>query len=316
METLGFFDTPSTSSSGSRWLPPTPAAITTTAQPTGHTVQDLWESTELSAETLVDWNPSSTNRSLHKRNLRWGVILMVALIVGGIAAGAYWTYQRSATAAVAATSELVERANDLDLALRQLQPLANHLGTAESATGEDTSTLIIAVNQAARDLFSSSADLSPSEGSSRSIAADAASLALDATQRINDVTAYRLALLPNLTPPALETDSSLVDLTAAAQDFGDWRARLMDVREALPIGVATETTGQFDQLLGSLEGLQREYLDALRSETRFAAANLLADVEDDLVSINSLLDAEITESGIRAFAQIEDARAKLGLLVG
>ena len=305
METLGFYDTPSTQTTGQASTNGTaPAAVQSPPPPT---------TTE---ETLENWKPSPPNRHLQKRTVRWGVIASVvglAAIVGGLS---FWIYQRPTTAAEIAVSQVSDQADTLDAALQQLTPMVDALIAGESIDGDLLGLVTLEVTDAARDLYSLAGELPASETAARTAASDAASLALDASRLVSDLTTYQSALAPNLIPPALETDSSLVDLTAAAKDYGDWQARLTRIRSALPTGVAAVVTAEFDVFFGKLDAARSDYLDALREGERFAARAVGTELENDLNAISDLLDITIAEQAAIALSEIETARAGLADLIG
>ena len=125
-----------------------------------------------------------------------------------------------------------------------------------------------------------------------------------------------MALDPILAAPPLETDSSFTDLTAAAQDFGSWRARVETVVSALPVGVASDVTTQLNVFIGSLDRLQGDYLDALRAEERFEALGLVESIAVDLDSIRIAMKIAVDESAAAISDQISRAQEKLDQLIG
>ena len=305
METLGFFDTPSTQTTGKASTNGHPPAAVQTAPPPSSTEQ-----------TLEEWTPAPPNRHLQKRSVRWGVIVFVFALAAVLGAGAFWIYQRPTSAAEIAVSQLAEQAETLDDSLVQLTPLVETLAAGKSIDGDPLGVITLEVNDAARDLYTLAGELPSSESASRTAASDAASLALDASRLVSDLTTYENALSPNLIPPALETDSSLVDLAAAAKDYGDWQARLTRIRGALPTGVAMQVTAEFDQFLGSLDSMRSDYLDALRNEERFAAREVGDELAVELAAISALLEETIIAHAAMALSEIETARGGLADLVG
>ena len=317
METLGFFDTPSVTTSGSHApMAASTAVVTKTIEPSGDMVEDLWASTELDSQALRDWKPEPTSPGLHTRNVRWTVILMGAMLVAIVSTAAIWVSQRPEAAAGIALSSVNESAADLSQALSGLASYPDDLATVTVDRDSSPTALIFPVNEAARSLFSAAGDLPASEGETRALASDAATLALDASRSLTGVNAYYMALDPILTAPPLETDSSFTDLTAAAQDFGSWRARVETVVSALPVGVASDVTTQLNVLIGSMDRLQSDYLDALRAEERFEALGLVESITVDLDSIRIAMKIAVDESAAAISDQIRRAQEKLDQLIG
>lgn len=317
METLGFFDTPSTTTSGSHAsiAAPTPV-VTKTLEASQDMVEDLWASTELDSQALRDWKPEPTSRGLHTRNVRWTVIVMGAMLVTIVSAAAIRVSQSPEAAAGIALSSVNESAADLSQALNGLASYPDELTTGAVDRDSSPSALTFPVNEAARSLFSAAGNLPGSEGETRALASDAATLALDASGSLTDVTAFYMALDPILTAPPLETDSSFTDLTAAAQDFGSWRARVETVVSALPVGVASDVTTQLNVFIGSMDRLQGDYLDALRAEERFEALGLVESIAVDLDSIRIAMKIAVDESAAAISDQIGRAQEKLDQLIG
>ena len=83
MESLGFSDAPTETTVV--YVAPShlhhPSTTTRPTAPTGHLVQDLWDSTELDAPSLVDWKPISPDRRhLKARRFRWSRVLLVMVV--------------------------------------------------------------------------------------------------------------------------------------------------------------------------------------------------------------------------------------------
>ena len=318
METLGFFDTPTTTTSNGSpeaTLAPT-TAVTKTIEPNGEAVQDLWASTELDSQPLREWHPEPISPGLHSRNIRWTAIFMSFALAAGIAVVGFWLYQRPQVAGDAAIAVVNESAANLSQSLANMASYPDDLTAGVVDRDSSPAALTFPVNEAARSLFSATGDLPASEGETRALAADAATLALDASGNLTDVTAFYMTLDQILMAPPLETDSSLVDLTAAALDFGGWRARVETVASALPVGVASDVTTRLNFFIGSLDRLQGDYLNALRAEERFEAVGVVESMTMELDSIRIAMKIAIDESAATISDQIGRAQAKLDHLLG
>ncbi len=160
METLGFFDTPTTSTSPS--LDPVlghTSGANSTAEWDDYPVQGLWESAELPSDTLLDWKPESASTRLSNSNFRWSVVILVGLVVAGIASAGYWIYRRPTNAAEIAVATVVEHATQLSKALDGLAPYADDLAGGTVDRNSSASALTLGVNETARSLFTASSSL-------------------------------------------------------------------------------------------------------------------------------------------------------------
>ena len=180
----------------------------------------------------------------------------------------------------------------------------------------DYSTTLNFSDDAARDLFASSADLTEDGSQDRAIASDAAGLALDISHMTGNALAYRTALEPALTLPTLETDPGLTDLVTAAEEFGAWWAHLDEIVTALPQGVAPDATDRSTFLLGELMNWQASYVDAIRVEDEVAAAAVLADLQAELDGIRVEVMAASQALTAELYANLGAATQSLDSLVG
>ena len=314
MESLGFSEAPFDSSLRRPVLPRTTLVTTRPSPNTGRHVEDLWGSIELHAPALVDWKPSSISRRLHKRNFRWTAVFGTLVVLVGASAFAYSAYQRPLEEATAARTAVVADANDLSNALEGVAEVVSLLA-APHITNINYSTTLHASDNAARDLFASSADLSEGRSLDRATAVDAAGIALDVSRMTGNAMAYRLALEPALTLPVFETDPGLIDLVAATEEFGAWWARLDEIVTALPQGVAPDVTDSSTALLAVLESWQAGYVDAIRVEDAPAAAAVLADLQAELDEIRVDLLVSSKALSAEVSARLDHARQRLGSLV-
>jgi hypothetical protein len=335
MESLGFIDPPSQS-----WTTPPTALVTdeesehetnqTTelfeiplgkhtrrAEPTGELVTDIWGSTELHAPSLVDWAPQTiSTQKLGQRNFRWPVAL--SLVIGGLAIAAlgFWLFTRPDSAAAAAMAVVEDEARNLSQAFELSDTLIADLDAERLPEAGQDSTVYFDIAEAARSMFAASADLPQSDSEDRAAAADAASLAMDASRQLMDATAYRTALEPALTLPILETDPALTDLTTATAAFTEWRAGFEAVLEALPAGISGQSSLALDEIATGLEAVQTAYLDALRTGDRAAAVEAIGGLKADLVGVRQGLLTDMTGISDSVSAVIEQARERLALLLG
>jgi hypothetical protein len=280
-------------------------------------VKDIWDSTELHAPSLLDWAPETIDSGkLGRRNFRWPVVLSVVVGVLAVAWFGYWIYTRPDSSAAAAMAQVEAEAGRLVEAFDEAGPLINDLDSERLADPTLNSTVFFDIGEAARAMFTASAELPASDSADRSAAADAAGLALDVSGQLMDATAYRTALEPSLTLPLLETDPELTDLTTATAAFTEWRAGFEAIREALPTEVTGQASTAVDELSASLDDVQTSYLDALRIGDRAAAVAALGGLRADLTTVRTALIADMTDVAETVSALIDRARSELSRLLG
>jgi hypothetical protein len=318
MESLGFFDAPTSATDAYR-PPIDPVPTVTASRPIGrHTnlVQDLWDTTELQSLGLLDWEPSSADRQrLRGRDYRWSRVLIAMFLVAAIGVGAAWLARRPVENAAAASAATAEQATALGEALDGIAPVIQQITADDPVPGEASSALL-AVDEAARGLFDASAGLPGSEAGTRSAAAESASLALDATRRLGDAIAFRGALEAMLVAPDLEVDPGLIDLAGATLAFTEWRSKLEATMGDLPESVPANVGSALDTFDNSLDGYQTRYLDGIRAQGRDTAMAALIDLENALAAVRgalrSSLESEVGDVGL----EIEDVRGLIERLVG
>ena len=213
MESLGFSDAPTEATVTYVDTGQLVASVLTTrpTAPTGDMVQDLWDSTELDAPSMLDWKPTAPDRKHLRRRFRWSRVFLVLVIATALGSISYWLYQRPNAVAAASVAAVEDQATELSAALDGVADIGGQLSAPEIAVNL-TATDLFDIDSAARGLFDASGDLPSSETATRSLAADAASLSFDVSRQLRDGLAYRGALEPILLAPALETDPALTDL--------------------------------------------------------------------------------------------------------
>ncbi len=324
LESFGFFDSPSMSSTvAPPARPPQPDPQVTSlvrtgrhVRKTGATVEDMWNTTQLHAPSLVDWEPQSTMSSkLGHRNFRWPVVLVVLAMVAGAVGLGYWVYQRPNFEEANALDQVRADAATLSESLDRITPLVADLGSEQLPEANRDSSVYAAVGDAARLLFTVSADLG-GQSALKTSASESASLALNVSRTLMDATAFRTVLEDSLTTPALETDPQLIDITAAALSFSDWRVGFESVREALPANVAAATSQALATLDTGLEARQSAYVDAMREKDRPAALNVLTSLDSDLADMRNVLLEDMQSISSEMTSLIEQSQAALDQLLG
>ena len=129
-------------------------------------------------------------------------------------------------------------------------------------------------------------------------------------------TAYRTALEPALTLPLFETDPDLTDITTATEAFTEWRAAFESVRAALPSGIADQASSALETISAGLETTQTAYLDAIRTDNRTAAVEIVGTLRADLLGVRQAMLTDFGAVSDSVSALIEEARTDLSRLLG
>jgi hypothetical protein len=285
--------------------------------PTGDLVTDLWETTELDAPSLLDWTPQSFGRKhLGRRRFRWPMVVSLGALLLVGAGLAYWLYREPASSATAALGQVQSEAETLATAIDDVAPLVNGLHLERLPEANQDASVFFHMGETARAMFAASADLPTDDSANRSTAAEAAGLAIDASRQLMDATAYRTALEPALTLPLLETNPELTDITTATESFTEWRAGFESVRAALPSGIADQATAALETISSGLETTQSAYLDAIRTDNRTVAVEVIGTLRADLLGVRQAMLTDISAVSESVDAIIEQARADLTRLLG
>jgi hypothetical protein len=331
MESLGFMEAPPRS-----WTtpPPNPAeSEPSTAQVsalvsvpvgrhsqnghTGELVTDMWETTELHAPSLEDWMPQSFgSKHLGGRRFRWPMVLLATVVVVGVAGIGYRLYRQPADDAAAAIGAVLSEAEALDLSLREVAPLVDDIDLDRLPEANRDASVYMALGDRARTMFAASASLPADDSPARTVAADAAEIAIDASKQLMDLTTYRTALEPALTLPVLETEPELTDLTTATEAFTQWRAGFESVRAALPAEVAPQASAALDQLSAGLDQTQDAYLEAMRTDNRGAAVEALGTLRAELQGVRQAMITDLEAVSGTVSDLIDQAREELAGLLG
>jgi hypothetical protein len=248
---------------------------------------------------VIESPAPDTTELLIRRDVRWGLLTIIMLLTGALVAGAIWLLQRPAAQAESAVAAMESAAQSLGPELDSLAEIAGGLA------GRDIDSASVAahtraVDARARELFNAAGALPTTDSDLRSMAADVATSALDATRLISDATAYRATVIQILVPPALETDPELVALDDAVRAFGSWQQSFNEIRTALPTGAGSEVSSALAVLAGSLESIQSQYIDALRDDDGVAAEEIVIDLANRLAAIEGALMTSLADVETRA----------------
>ncbi|CAN5826598.1 hypothetical protein BH23ACT4_BH23ACT4_06950 [soil metagenome] len=319
MESLGFTETPTVTYTTPRVAipdaPRTPRHLAPTPSTRHGTVEEIWNTTELDTASMADWAPIEVEKRLNKR-VRLLLVAIWILIVGVIGAGGVWLWQNSDRSSETAIAGVQQAGSALG---ETLDPLATATALIDPANGPMPDSILPAVADAdatSRELFSAAADLSGTQAGSRSVATDAATLTLEATRNLSNLSAYIGAVTPILTAPNLITEPELIDLQTAVAEFGTWRSTFGMVLSNLPERVMPELTAELDAIRNDLEAMQGAYVDGLREDDRVAALDAVRAVEGRLATAWGILLVEVETAKVAITGQIDDAREAVLSLTG
>ena len=319
MESLGFYDTP-TSATVTTYASQTDQAPTTLTvrpiPPTGDLVKDLWDSTELDAPSLLDWSPTVRDRRrLRGRDFRWTRVVSSMLLVLVVGLGAAWLALRPAENAETSVALVSDRAAALESALTGLAEVGEQVSADPTPTGENAAALF-AVDEAARGLFDASGALPPSQADTRDAASDVAGLSLDAARRVRDALALRGVVESLVVPPVLESDPAMTDLGGATLAFTEWRAGFEVASEAIPEGLSADVAAAVDSFAGALDQIQAKYADAIRLNDSPGARSAVAELETGLGAIRESMMSAVAESTASLESDLARAQYLIEHLLG
>lgn len=304
MESLGFIESPATVSRS--WVPADPIPMEPAAAPVKRGAHE---------RTVADLDPIDTTRELFRRDIRWGLVITVAMMLLGLVMVASWVWQRPAVMAEQAASDLAAAATTLTPELETLQEVNDSLTTPD-LDASAVSVAALAVDARARALFNASAALPATQSLTRTEASDAATKALDASRLLSDASAYRGAVIQILVAPALETDPGLIALDDAVRQIGTWRLGFDQVRSALPVGTMPQVSTQLEVVSTGMESIQNRYVDGLREDDRRAAEAALLELEAQLEVAETLLASSLSETQATVTELIQESLAGIDRLLG
>lgn len=310
MESLGFIETPAMVSN-TWWGQPSQAPNQTPSASSAARAGKLGAH----ERTLADLAPNDTTAELIRPRLRWGMMITLTAMVGGLTFLGLWLWQRPAALAEAAAADVAVAAAGLEPELVALDELSQTILAAE-VDGAAISAASMAVDNQARALFNAAGTLPAAAGTTRSRAADVATAALDASRLISDSVAYRAAVIQILVPPDLETDPELVGLDQAVRDFGAWQQNFDQVRSALPTGTMSDVSDELELIAGRLEAIQGSYIDGLREDDRLAAKQAVDELDSQLTVAEEMLMASLEDIQAKARDLIEASLAGIDRLLG
>ncbi|HJR91616.1 MAG TPA: hypothetical protein VJ938_04205 [Acidimicrobiia bacterium] len=266
-------------------------------------VQDLWETTEISSDTLEKWVPGViARRKLRPNAYRAGTWVWLGAGVFAVML-LFWLFvARPNAAAAEANANLSNGAREVAGSIAAVQEVAASLAAPRPPDLVGSTQTALQAESGARALFTAAGALDESDDTAvgrRDLAVEGAGAVLEATSRINRLLAYRLSAEQALVPPDLPADPAAVDISTLSGQVAAWRAAVSETVEALPDDVLPEDTARLAGWEADLQQWQETYLDALR-EGKLKQAG--AAVTDQTERIQGLRTQLLADAAIEAKA--------------
>lgn len=317
IESLGFAESTSVSyTSPVQQRSVAPSRLVSTAVTPATSVEEMWDTTELQADSMIDWAPVSVDSKGLNKRLRFKLVLAWLVVLTTLAAAAYWVLQAPGASGDRAAAQTRADALALDAALPAMLAATATLTPELDDAGLDLSSATASVDEASRELFASAGALADSDTAIRSNATSAATTALAAAGTLNTSAAYLGAVVPILTAPVLETDSNLVELADAASVFAAWQSKFDNVVAILPDAVFDPVSALLGQVGSNLGSIQSQYLDGLRLGDRAATLAAVRELERQLSQAWSVLLVETETLKATIAGDIASIEESLALVAG
>ncbi len=262
------------------------------------------------SDPFDDWEPAEFGERLTRGRMRWGLLTSMLVLFAGAAVAALWLFEQP--------REEARRIREaLDLAIADTEAgLADFRDV--SATIDQPTIDTAAINRALLDLeddnrrmFSAAGALPSEQTLARGRVIEVSGTISQLQNIFSDLYTYRLAVLPVLVPPTLETDPTLTTLEDAATAFSEWEAKFNAVLAALPDGVLPDVSARLRGTASALPDIQSGYLDGLRTEDAEAAARAIGTLERSLAQSTAILLQSIAEQKQQITESIEKALTDL-----
>jgi hypothetical protein len=286
LEMFGFIETPGVASA-----PPTrlvEVQVEAVVVPNPASPSAVTENGVEKSDPFKDWKPEEVESRLVKGRVRWGLVASMVVILTGIAFTAYWVYQLPQAEARQAREAVVTAAGSLETSLADFESLNSDLA-ASALNGSRVNQVLLDLDNANRELFAAAGRLTAAESEARAIALDLAATVGEAQTAFTQSYTYRLAVIPVLVAPQLETDPSLTDVETAAAGLAEWEARFDSVRTSLPEDVLPEVSTRLNFISAALPGIQQAYLTGLSIGDAEATVDALALLSTSLSQAEALL---------------------------
>lgn len=268
------------------------------------------EGPEARPDPFKDWKPEELQARLTKGRVRWGLVVSMVVLLSVIGLTAYWVYQLPQSEARQARENLVAASDGLEESLIEFQALNSSLASP-TLDNSAANQVLLALDSVTRDFFAAAGRVPASDADARNLALEVSADVAAAQTVFTQAFTYRIAVVPILVPPQLETDASLTDLESAAAAFAEWEARFNSVRSSLPDEILPSVTTRLNFISASLPNIQQTYLSALGSGDTEGAIDALEALERSLNEAASALFTGLSEVSDTAAELIADSLAGL-----
>ena len=281
-------------------------------------VQDLWDSTEIHAEALERWVPNVVaRRKLGTGNLRTATVVWSLVGAVVLAVAAWMSIVRPGLVAAEADTALEVDAAGVMATLDPLGRLARSLGEPAQPDLVVSTAAVLEAEAAARALFTSAGELGDADEqiARREEAAEAAGRLLDISSRSSRLVAYRLSAEQALFVPALPTDPSAADISAATERIAQWRSQVDGIVADLPSEVLPAEQAKLVAWGAGLQAWQEYYLDAMREGDAATMGAAVTAKAEQVAGLRGDLLGALTEAGTEIAASVAEVRTSLEALL-
>jgi hypothetical protein len=231
-------------------------------------------------DVFADWAPHEA--ALAKRHVRWAFYVWILVAGAAFGVGAFWLWQRPLVVAQESRAEVLPGVEEMQSVIGGLPSLTG--GEIDPAV---VNVVLLELDDDLRSLLDAASSLP--EGDAKALLMGAVTNAGDVHRLYSTAYTYRVALLPALTPPAIEIDPSLTSPEEAAGVFADWLVTFDQVARDLPQGVSPEIDTALVEQMAAFTSAQRGYLDALVDGDADLAAETARGIETKLDQLEILL---------------------------
>jgi hypothetical protein len=277
-------------------------------------VQELWDTTEISSETLEKWVPGVVaRRRLSRNEIRAAHLVWLGLGAALVILLLWLLIARPNAIAAAARSSLDQQAAAALVTIEPLHGLATSLADPTQPDLVESTAAVLDAEATARALFTGAGALGDADDElrARDFAVGSAGEILDASARLSRLVAYRLSAEQALVMVELPASPGDMEPSAAAARVAEWRATVSGIIEELPEGVLSSDKGRLVAWNAELQGWQENFLDAVREGDTAAAEAAVAAQSARIVDLRGQLSGDLAAAGADVGLSLEAAERSL-----